>query len=218
VTAEIQATSVRDAYLEAAGTVAPLLRDPAVATAWHVPSALEEFTVQGLAGHLASQILMVGGALARPSSELDAIALSDHYARVAWVDAPLDSDVNTVIRANGEQAGAVGAAALADQVDAAVAEQSTALPEASGTHRVTAPSGGWSLALDDFVLTRLMEIAVHNDDLAVSVGIEAPALTDDAVMPVLSLLARVALRKHGQAAMLRALSRRERAPETITAF
>jgi hypothetical protein len=209
---------VRDAYLEAAGAVAPLLRDPAVAEAWSGPSSLEEFTVQALAGHLASQIFMVGAALGRPSSELDAITLSDHYSRVAWIDAPLDADVNMVIRANGDQAGAVGAPALADQVDAAVAEQSAALPAASAAHRVTAPSGAWSLALDDFVLTRLMEVAVHTDDLAVSVGLEAPALSDDAVMPAISLLARIALRRHGQAAMLRALSRRERAPETITAF
>jgi hypothetical protein len=31
-------------------------------------------------------------------------------------------------------------------------------------------------------------------------------------------LSNVALRRHGQAAMLRALSRRERAPATISAF
>jgi hypothetical protein len=37
-------------------------------------------------------------------------------------------------------------------------------------------------------------------------------------MPVLTLLSGIALRRHGQLAMLRALSRRERAPATITAF
>ena len=63
-----------------------------------------------------------------------------------------------------------------------------------------------------------MEIAVHTDDLAVSVGEQTPRLSDDTVMLVVTLLARVALRRHGQAAMLRALSRRERAPGTIAAF
>jgi hypothetical protein len=216
--ADISTRSIRDAYLEAAATVAPLLRDPAVSAAWEGPSALAEFSVRGLAGHLASQIFMVGSGLAGPSSDLDAISVSEHYSRVAWIDASPDSEFNTTIRANGEQAASVGADALADQVEAAVRDQSSALPAAPSGHRVTAPSGEWSLAIDDFALTRLMEIAVHSDDLAVSVGLETPALPDDTVMPVVSLLAGIALRRHGQVAMLRALSRRERAPATITAF
>jgi hypothetical protein len=198
--------------------VGPLLRDPAVAAAWAGPSALAEFSVHGLAGHLASQIFMVGNGIAAADSELEAIAVQDHYARVTWIDAPPDSDFNTAIRGNGEQAASVGAAALADEVDAAVADQGQALMGVPEAHRVTAPSGLWSLRLDDFVLTRLMEIAVHSDDLAVSVGVETPALPEEALVPVLGLLTGVALRRHGQAAMLRALSRRERAPVTVAAF
>jgi hypothetical protein len=211
-------TSLREAYLQAAATVGPLLRDPAVAAAWASRSTLAEFSVNGLAGHLASQIFMVGNGIAAAESELEAIAVQDHYARVTWIDAPLDSDFNSAIRSNGEQTAAVGAAALADRVDAAVADQGEALTGMPETHRVTAPSGLWSLRLDDFVLTRLMEIAVHSDDLAVSVGVDPPALPEEALVPVLGLLTGVALRRHGQQAMLRALSRRERAPVTITAF
>ena len=43
---------VIEAYLSAAGTVAELLRSPALADAWSAPSALAEFRVSGLAGHL----------------------------------------------------------------------------------------------------------------------------------------------------------------------
>jgi hypothetical protein len=211
-------SSIRQAYLQAARTVAPLLRDPAVAAAWDGPSALADFTVHGLAGHLASQIFMVGDGIASADSQLEAISLQDHYARVAWIDAPPDSDFNTMIRANGERTASVGPDALADLVEDAVRDQAAALPTAPSAHRVTAPSGQWSLTLDDFALTRLMEIAVHSDDLAVSVGVETPSLDDDVVLPVLSLLAGIALRRHGQVAMLRALSRRERAPSTISAF
>jgi hypothetical protein len=210
--------SIRDAYLAAAATVGPLLRDPAVVAAWAGPSALPEFSVRGLAGHLSSQIFMIGSSIGGTGSDLDAIPLGDHYARVTWIDAPPDTAVNTVIRDNGEQTAEVGAAALADQVDAAVASQFESLATISREHRVTAPSGLWSLALDDFVVTRLMEIAVHSDDLAVSVGIETPPLSDDALVPVLGLLTGIALRRHGQVAMLRALTRRERAPASITAF
>jgi hypothetical protein len=37
-------------------------------------------------------------------------------------------------------------------------------------------------------------------------------------MPVLDLLTRVAVRRHGQAALVRALSRPQRAPDSVSAF
>ncbi|MDF6042095.1 hypothetical protein LRD69_07930 [Streptomyces sp. JH14] len=56
------------------------------------------------------------------------------------------------------------------------------------------------------------------DDLAVSVGIVAPELSAGAFDPVLTLLAGLAARRHGQAALLRALARIERAPSAINAL
>jgi hypothetical protein len=208
----------REAFLTAAPTLGPLLRSAEVAAAWDRPSALEAFSVRGLAGHLASQALMVGDALAAPDSELGVIPLSEHYARVAWIDAPVDSDVNTLIRAGGERAAADGPNALADRVEAAVKAARPGLRDAPPDRRVTAPSGQWALSLDDFALTRAMEIAVHSDDLAVSVGLGTPVLPDEPMAAVLGLLVDIAVSRHGQTAVLRALSRRERAPASITAF
>jgi hypothetical protein len=76
--------------------------------------------------------------------------------------------------------------------------------------------GPWSVSLDDLVLTRLIEVVVHCDDLAISVGVPTPALpgTDT----VVATLARIAVRRHGPVAVLRGLSRAERAPESISAF
>ena len=76
----------------------------------------------------------------------------------------------------------------------------------------------WGLRLDDLLVTRMMEIAVHSDDLAVSVGIATPQLPAQVLDPVLKLLADLAVRRHGAVALLRALSRSERAPATISAF
>ena len=90
-------------------------------------------------------------------------------------------------------------------------------PGARGS-AVFMPWVGWALTLDDFLTTRTMELAVHLDDLAVSVGHPAPDLPDAAFEPVLTLLARLAARRHGQAAMLRALARSERAPAAINAI
>jgi hypothetical protein len=83
---------------------------------------------------------------------------------------------------------------------------------------VLIPWQGWALSLDDFLLTRMMEIAVHSDDLAVSVGVPAPRLPDTVLQPVIGLLTRLAIRRHGQSAVLSALSRSERAPDSISAF
>jgi hypothetical protein len=73
------------------------------------------------------------------------------------------------------------------------------------------PWWDWSLSFEDFLLTRVMELVVHSDDLAVSVGTEPPALPEEVLGPVLALLVGVALRRHGQPAVVRALSRSERA-------
>jgi hypothetical protein len=75
-----------------------------------------------------------------------------------------------------------------------------------------------ALTLDDLLITRMMEIAVHNDDLAVSVGMPTPELPPTVLDPVFDLLTRLAIRRHGPTAVLRALSRAERAPGTISAF
>ena len=78
--------------------------------------------------------------------------------------------------------------------------------------------GPRSLRLDDLLITRMMELAVHSDDLAVSVGTATPALRQSAVDTVIDLLSRLAVRRHGPTAVLRALSRAERSPATIAAF
>ena len=61
-------------------------------------------------------------------------------------------------------------------------------------------------------------MVVHGDDLAASVGVDTPTYPDDVVGPVLALLTGVAVRRHGQTAVVRGLSRPQRAPGTISAF
>ena len=49
-------------------------------------------------------------------------------------------------------------------------------------------------------------------------GITAPTLPDEVPGPVLALLTRLAVRLHGQSAVVAALTRAERAPAAINAF
>ena len=65
---------------------------------------------------------------------------------------------------------------------------------------------------------RMMEVVVHGEDVAASVGFTSPPLPDDVLSPVVHLLTRPRRAPHGQGAVVSALSRAERAPRTIAAF
>lgn len=210
--------SAIDAYLTAAEHAVAMLERPEVAAAWGQPSALAEMTVGGLAGHLANQIFSVGSALEAPAAEMAPIPLLEHYARAAWINAPLDGEVNAGIRARGEKLGSEGAQPLSERARASLAEQRTILSARSADDPVFQPQAGWALRLDDFLTTRTMELVVHMDDLAVSVGLPARELPDAVFDPVLVLLARLAVLRHGQAGLLRAFTRAERAPAAINAM
>ena len=211
-------TATRDAFVQAATSAEALLGEPAVAAAWDCASALREFGVAGLAGHLARQVLAVPRVLEQPAPGDQPVALLDHYDRVSWIGADLDDEANVEIRHGGEGEAADGSAALAARTKGAVEMLRTTLP-AEPAGRLVRPSWvSWTLTLDDFLITRMMEIAVHSDDLAVSVGVATPPLPPAVLGPVLDLLTRLAVRRHGPTAVLRALSRSERAPVTIAAF
>jgi hypothetical protein len=210
---------MRSAFLEAAAVAGRLLRDPAVAARWAAPSALEGFTVGGLAAHLGAQVFNVQAALAAGCPpDTPRLTLPEHYGSVPWIAQPIDTEANTAIRAGGEKAAADGPVALVERVEAALDDLRVRLPAEPGDRPVLLPWTGWALNLDDLLVTRMMEIAVHDDDLAVSVGVPTPDLPEVAYAPAVALLTALAARRHGQAAVVRALSRRERAPESIAAL
>ena len=206
------------AFLDAATAAVGLLRHPAVPAAWNAPSALPELTVGGLAGHLARQIFHVRNAVAQDPTDEPPTTLLDHYARSRWAGAALDDDVNVRIRRDSEHTASDGPAALAARAGAAVDALRTTLPAQPSGRAVHLPWGPWSLTLDDFLITRMLEIIVHCDDLACSIGVETPPQPLEVVDPVVALLSRLAVRRHGPTAVLRALSRAERAPATIAAI
>ncbi|GIE31124.1 hypothetical protein Ait01nite_041690 [Actinoplanes italicus] len=202
---------VRRDYLDLAAGVVTLLAEPAVERSWTSDSALRGFRVCGLAGHLASQVTVVAAVLDAEPPGAAPISLLDHYARSTWTDGDIGSDLNTGIRLAGEQAAAVGLPALRAQVEEALTSLRRRLAEQPAGRVVVLPFGPWALTLDDFLATRMLEIAVHSDDLAVSVGVETPALPPRAEQTVLELLCRWSAARHGGTAVLRALSRSERA-------
>lgn len=207
----------RELFLEVAGSAAALLRDPAVAASWDADSALAHFRVSGLAGHLGWQITIVPVLLDESPPDRKPCSLFEHYTTQAeWIGAPLDTDLNRIIRQIGDDMAADGPVALADRVDSAIRDLPGRLATEPPGRLVSLAS--MVLTLDDFLATRILEIAVHSDDLAVSVDVPTPALPAPATDAVLALLTRLAAHRHGPTAVLRAFSRAERAPATITAI
>jgi uncharacterized protein (TIGR03083 family) len=211
-------SAVRADFLAAARVAADLLRTEAVAAAWTQPSALPKFSVGGLAGHLAFQVLAIPRIIVAPLPSEPVIPLLEHYQRVSWVGAGADEEINVAIRDGGEAEAAGGPAALVDGVDSAIEELSETLAKEDNRPVRIAFWGPWSLTLDDMLIARTMELVVHSDDLAASVGIATPEFPSGPFNAVIDLLSRLSVARNGQTAVLRALSRAERAPDTIVAI
>jgi uncharacterized protein (TIGR03083 family) len=205
-------------FLAAATATANLLDDPAVAARWAQPSALTDMSVGALAGHLARQVSMVEQLLPLDPGQEPPIPLAEHYARAAWNNPDRADQANAGIRATAATEAQDGPAAVAERARAAATRLAAALPGLPPDQPVRLPWGPWSLTLADLLVTRMMEMTVHGDDLAVSVGLTAPELPAPVTDTVIVLLARLAVRRHGATALIRALSRAERAPATIAAF
>ncbi|TQJ88351.1 maleylpyruvate isomerase N-terminal domain-containing protein [Streptomyces sp. SLBN-31] len=208
---------IREAYLEAADIAGRLVAEPAVAEAWDRPSVLPKWSVRGLAGHMFWPEFALPGMLAAPVPAEPVVSLRAYYLeRVTWLDAGVDAPVSGRIRQGGEAAAADGHEALRRRVDEVLAVLRGLLPDVPAERPVhVATWGEWSLELDDLLLTRAMELVVHSDDLACSVGLPTPGFPESVTAPVIDLLTRLAVRRHGPADVVRALSRAERAPASI---
>ncbi len=208
----------RDALLRATAALGGLVADPAIAERWDDESALAGMTVGGLTRHLVSQPeCAVEFLRIQPvPPHAPTVSLAGLYERTDWFHAPVDAAENTSIV---EDFNAM--AAGRQEHSLAILEQAaTDLPGAvAGAGATTyVPWQDCCLATDDFLAVRLMEVVVHADDLAVSVGSPTPAFDEDVLAPALAVLALLGARRHGQDAAVRALSRRERAAGPAAAF
>jgi hypothetical protein len=205
-------------FSQAALIVADLVRRPEVADRWDQGSACAGMTVGGLAHHLVGQIGNTVRLVGAPPSEQAPIPLLEHYARAAWVTAAPEDDVNVGIREGSDAEAAAGPEELPPLVSDLLERLPGVLASRRGDEAVLIPWQGWALTVRDWLVTREMEMVVHSDDLAASVGLPTPEFPDEVVTRVLALLTGVAVRRHGQAAVVRALSRPQRAPASVSAF
>jgi len=205
---------VIDAYLSAATTVSGLLRHPSLADAWDQPSALREFRIGGLAGHLARAVFTTEGYLAAEVPPDPVLVDAGSYLGMLETMTPED---NARVVNRGEAEAGTGPDDLIARYDAALDRLRATLPTLSEDRPMPMLAGN-VLPLRECLATRMLELLVHADDLAVSIGEPTPEFDEEAADLVVTLLARFARRRHGLPALLRAFSREERAPKSIAAF
>jgi hypothetical protein len=87
---------------------------------------------------------------------------------------------------------ALGVVALIGRISEALETVCRLLATGTARDVVAIPWQGWSLRRDDFLLTRMTEIVVHSDDLALSVGVSTPEFPAEVFAPVRDLLVRLA--------------------------
>jgi len=211
---------VAEGFLTAAATAAALATSPEVRDRWDLESSCAGLTNGGLANHLADQTTNAVRLLTAPPSDLEPISVVEHYRRASWAHSGPDDDANAGIRDGSNEQALGGYDALAARVAADLEELPGVLAAAAdrSPDAVLVPWQGWALTTHDFLVTRLMEIAVHSDDLAAGLGVPTPQFPEGVVREVLALLTAVSVDRHGQTALVRALSRPGRAPSDVSAF
>jgi hypothetical protein len=207
---------LRRPFAGAVEVASVLVLHPEVSTRWHLESACADMSVGALARHVVSQWFNAERLLRAPAGT-EPIPAVEHYARAAWVSAGHDDEANLEIREGSEELAAEGPESMRTLVDGLRPRLAEVLAsDRSGP--VLVPWQGWALSEADFLLTRMMELVVHCDDLASSIDVPSPEFPEDVVLPVLDLLTRVAYMRHGQTALVRALSRPQRAIGDVSAF
>ena len=200
----------RAAFLDAASTAVQLLERRELAERWQQDSVLPQFAVAALAGHLQRGMTTVEQYLDGPEPDEAGISAARYFHTVIR-SADINDPAHQAIRGRGAEAAAGGPAALASEARAALARLSPRLSEIGAGRRLRV-AGGLVMTLDEYLRTRVVELVVHADDLAASLGVELAPPRPDTCAVAIDVLVGVARIRHGDLAVLRALARRERDP------
>ncbi len=202
----------------AADCVVATIRHPDIEGAWDRDSALPKYTIGGLTGHLARAVLAPADYLQRPEPLGAApVGPAEYFLQAAGDADPVESTEHQQVRARAGAEAEDGPQRLARRVERAAGDLRTklnTLPEAT----VIEVFGTMAMRLDDYLITRVVEIVVHLDDLEASVHVDLPALPPGALDLTLATLFEIATARHGPKEMLRALARRERSETYPRAF
>jgi hypothetical protein len=196
----------REAFLEALDSAGEIMRDPEVGKRWADESCLPGFTIAGLTGHLLRAGTRVGVYLDQPEPDDEPIPAPAYFAEILK---SLDASENQRIISDGVKDAEPGWGALIERHSVLAADLRHRL-EAEPPGRKVGVFAGKVMLLDDYLETRIVELLVHTDDLATSIGADSPQPPPAAAEIAIPHLVSVARMMHGDRAVLMALSRRER--------
>jgi hypothetical protein len=208
---------VRARYVAAARTAVELLAAPELDQRWDEASVLAELGVGDLAGHLAlSGVLVVERVLDEPDPRSpEPITGGEYYARFEGSE-DVGSDLNVAVRERSHTVAVQGREHVLTMASQALERLADRLVAEPADRQIA--SRGLALTLEEFLRTRCVEIAVHVDDLELSIGLgpgltaadPVPDVPDDVVADAVAVLVDTSIARHGTRAVLTALSRRER--------
>ncbi len=209
---------IREVFLVTGDAVLHAVSADQVGSAWDAPCALPEMSIGALAAHLARAVTQVEVYLDDdpPGTEVELVSAGDYFARILTPEDAADpgSAVNRGVRQRAEESASRGQAAIADEIGGCLDRLRKRFASEPAERAMTV-AGGMAIRLDQYLLTRLVEMTVHLDDLAVSVEIPTPAVPQDAYVIAIGTLVQTSAVRHGSRMVLRALARRERDPSGI---
>ncbi|MFC5380451.1 maleylpyruvate isomerase N-terminal domain-containing protein [Aquipuribacter nitratireducens] len=198
-----------EAFLAGARAAHRLVASSVVGDRWSESSVLPGMSTGELAAHLARAVLQVDAYRSRGTSTPVTTDAVGYFADLAGTAEP-DSVLNVGVRERAAASAADGHGALVGALEAALVRLGAALPTAPRDEVVVVGHRrDQVLLLSEYLRTRCVELAVHLEDLALSVD-AAPEVPAATVGEAVDLLQAAARRRYGDAAVLRALARRER--------
>ena len=201
---------------EAAESILELLDDPEIFKRWEEPSALQGLSVGGLVAHLLMGAAYMHRMLDGPDGVSGPVVSLGEYTASMKMD-DFDADLHRYIRDKNEHSATHGP----EPTIARLRELLSALhdrlrTEPAGRLLEMRPTFPWVMSLEDRLRLMVLDLVVHLDDLAVSIGRPGCGATKAASSMAIEAMLAAARFQHGDRAVLRALARRQRsAPEVF---
>lgn len=206
----------RNVFFGATSSVADLIASPAVGGHWGESSCLDGFTVGGIAGHIVRSVQSLVDLLERPLPEgARVVTPAEFFGVNRPKGAVLDDPIAKFIVDDGENRAEFGQEVVVGTFRELVVRAEEVLGDLTATTiipTIRIPDGITSLGI--YLTTRVVELVVHGDDLASSVGIDwQPPFAAGAL--AIGILVQIASEQHGAVEVLRVLARSERASDVF---
>jgi hypothetical protein len=212
---------VAEAFRDAAEAFGVLVARPEVGKLWEQPSALEGYSVGAIVTHVNAATGWLGRLMDAPAQpDLRPTPPADYlgFLHALKID-PDHGDrhpLHGVLHDQFEQAAGRGWEPNRDKFRS-LGERLAERLEGESAARLLdlRPTLPLVVSLGEFLRTRIVELVVHGDDLATSVGIDEPPLPERAATVTIDVMVAVARAAHGDVAVIRALARRERVSAAV---